>query len=273
MSNELSVITELNKQLPTLTKLMSLNGKEGVEERALQEISNFEEHMMYNPALAECTPVSACIAIKAAIRENLSLSRRDGLVYLYPESIKFGDKWIKYVKYDRTANGELSVAYQTGTIIDHKRPTVNYNDNGQVISVVVEIMRPTPDGAGRWESIEYNTVHMRRAAIAAHRKYARNKQDADEKTLNYAPAMYKSWNGSMDPEFATAKAIKFALKKLGTNIGAKHNSFITLSPEKLVRTDAVYAEAEDATYDVVATAEHDEQANATIITPTNIPSI
>lgn len=235
MSNTALQILKENE--PTLMALMALNATPGVDVKAMvmQEISYFEEHAMMKPGLLECTPDSVLLCVRRALKNNLTLDPDAGLVYLIPSSVKNAQgQWDKILTSPRTVNGELSVAYQTGTLVDHERPTVEYDEAGRVTRVVVILGRPAVGGGVRWETVFYDKNYFKKWMEASHKKNARGKQDADAATLNYANPLYRSHNGSIDPEFAIAKALKHSIGKLGTNPNAKFSGKITLSKEKMV---------------------------------------
>jgi len=62
---------------------------------------------------------------------------------------------------------------------------------------------------------------------------SRNKQDANNEKLNYANDNYTNWKGGIDPEFARAKAIRHALKKLGTNANEYKAIKIAQAPKEM----------------------------------------
>lgn len=238
MSTELTKIEVIKQQLPIFEKLMGLNARQGtdIQTMALQEIQYVEEHIMNKPEISDCTPDSIILCIKKAIKNNLTLDPDARLMYLIPASVKSTNgQYVKVLTSPRTVNGELSVAYQCGTILDHERPTVAYNEKNQCVSVTVKLLRPSFNTA-RWETITYDAVYFRKWATASHKKNGRGKQDADLNTLNYMNALYTSHNGGIDPEFAIAKALRHSLEKLGTNPNAKVMDKVSVDPAKFVST-------------------------------------
>lgn len=246
MSTQLTVIQHLEQKLPDLMAVMGLNASPGTDLRTLvlQEIQYVAERCVNNPAIAECSIDSVVQCVRKAIKNNLTLDPAAGLMYMIPGSVKNASGgYSKVLESPLTVNGSLSVAYQCGTILDHERPVVEYNDKGQVIAVSVKILRPSFP-APRWEPIQYDNVYFKRWMAASHKKNARGKQDADATKLNYANALYRSHNGWIDPEFAIAKSLRHAIEKLGTNQNSKHMNTITLAPEKkvVVEPETEYAE-------------------------------
>lgn len=238
----MTALQKIESALPELQKLAAVSltmPPEHLQALVIQEIEFVKERMALAPAIAECTPESILIGVRKAIKNGLTLDPSAGLMYMIPGSVRnAAGGYTKVLDCPLTANGELSIAYQTGAIIDHKRPSVEYNEKGQVISVTVEYQR----GTGRWETVKYDLVYFKKWMAASHKKNARGKQDADEKAMNYANALYKSHNGWIDPEFAIAKSLRHSLSKLGKNMNAK---FINKDAVKVPELDlAVEPESE-----------------------------
>lgn len=228
MSNGLQLL-EQNK--PTLTQLVLVNMPTGtsVEEAqrvALKEISNFEMRLQTNPDLGGCTPLSILLLVKQTIADNLTLSPSAGLVYPIPS--KVGNDWV--ATYNPTANGLLSIAYETGSILDNKRPVATFDENGQTDTVTVEFLVPSGNST-RWEVITFNKMHFKKWMDAAIKK-----------NLGKCPANYTSWNGGIDFEFAGTKAIKHGLNKRGTNSNSSRKSPEN-SPIKYEPIESVMKEA------------------------------
>jgi len=247
----------LTNNLPTLKALMGLNARPGtdIETMVLQEIQYVEEHGFKTPAILQCAPQSILIAVRRAIKLNLTLDPDAKLMYLIPGSVKQGNSYVKVLEAPLTANGALSVAYQCGTILDHERPSVSYNEKGQCIKVTVKLLRPSVPSP-RWETIEYDTVYFKKWMTASHKKNARTwnaqhstKPQPDANTLNHANELYRSHNGSIDPEFAIAKALRHSLEKLGTNPNAKVMLNVSIPTEKRVTNEPEeeFTEAEEMT--------------------------
>jgi hypothetical protein len=102
--------------------------------------------------------------------------------------------------------------YNANVIIDHKSPQPKYDEaqGGKVVSITWEYQLANK----RWESVTFNEAHFNKWRKASHVKNGRNKNDADLNKLNYANPNYTSFAGGIDPEFASAKCIKHALKKM-----------------------------------------------------------
>lgn len=202
----MSNITILHENKPTLAQLAMVNLPSGTTEEeaqrvALKEISNFDMILQTKPDLAGCTQLSILLAVKQTICDNLTLAPSAGLVYLIPS--KVNNDWV--ATYMPTANGLLSMAYQSGAILDNKRPVVTFNSEGKVDSVTVEFLVPSYPQP-RWEVIVFTEVHFKKW------------RDASTKKNNgKTNANYTSWNGGIDPEFAGTKAIKHGLNKRGSN--------------------------------------------------------
>jgi len=211
----MSNITILHENKPTLTQLVMVNMPQGTTEEeaqrvAVKEISNFEMILQTKPDLAGCTPMSILLAVKQTICDNLTLAPSSGLVYIIPS--KVGNDWV--ATYLPTANGLLSMAYQSGAILDNKRPVITFDSEGKVDTVTVEFLVPSHPEP-RWEVITFNKVHFKKWMDASIKK---NRGSAN--------ANYTSWNGGIDPEFAGTKAIRHGLNKRGSNMNAPRNSTI-----------------------------------------------
>jgi hypothetical protein len=89
----------------------------------------------------------------------------------------------------------------------------------------------------RWEKRKFDESDFLRWKTKSHQENARNKQDANFSTLNYANPNYTNWCGGIDPEFARAKAIRHSLKKLGTNPNEKKTINIVVPAEKKIIID------------------------------------
>lgn len=245
MSTQQTAIELLKNNEPTLEALLRICNPETTDLKALamQEVSYFEELAMMNPRLLECDPTSVLMCVRAALKVNLTLDPSANLVYLIPSSVKNqAGQYVKVLTLKRTVNGELSVAYQAGTLVDHERPTVEYDtETKRVKSVTVKLGRPSMGGV-RWETIVYDANYFKKWMEASHKKNAGfNKNNANNETLSEANALYRSFNGGIDPEFAIAKALRHSVSKLGTNFNAKRTGRITLTPEQMV-ADADQAE-------------------------------
>ena len=225
-NNTLAVIENLNENIETFAKVALINLPDGTSiEKAkrvvLKEFINFEMACTMKPELANpnIDRASIYISVKQAISDNLTLSPHAGLVYLMPGKVCIGmngsTKIYKDVlTYSPTAEGEISMARQSGTILDHKRPTVKFDGTGDVDTVTFEFMVPAHPEP-RWESVTFDKTF-----------FAKLKQKSAAKFGNANPN-YTSWNqkdngsgvfvGTIDPEFAASKAIKHGLKKRGRN--------------------------------------------------------
>lgn len=210
----------LKSAAPELEALMSLNAKPGIDVKTLvlQELEYLRMHAITKPEIMECMPQTVLMAIKSVIKKNLTLDQSAGLVYVKTRNVKTknaqgGDVWLKALEIIDSCNGILSINYQCGKIIDHKIPTIKKDDTGKVLTVQFEYQV----ASGRWETREFDDSDFYRWRRASHKENGRNKQDANLESLNYANENYTNWKGGIDPEFARAKAIRHALKKLGTN--------------------------------------------------------
>lgn len=213
-NNELIQVLEDNK--PTLTQLILVNMPKGSDELdaqrlVMREIANFEMILALRPELQACDKTSVLLAVKQCISDNLTLAPSAGLVYLYNGKVRVGTDganqaiYKEVLVYDPTSEGEISIARQAGSLLDHKRPVCSYNSEGQVQSVSFEFLVPSYGGP-RWEKVTFDTSN-----------FEKWKQKSGAKFGGRPNANYTSWKGGIDPEFAGSKAIKHALKKRGTN--------------------------------------------------------
>lgn len=219
----------LKENMPTIEALIRMNSPTGISEntikaKALEELSHFQMLSLQKPEILDCEPLSILLAVKQVIKKNLSLDPSQGLVYTMVGSVKTKTgAYVKVLETPETANGKLSVARQCGRVLDIKRPKISYDDKGKCQKVVVEFLVPSVP-APRWEIIEFDNNNFKKWERASHIKNSRGYRQESGKpapsldTLNYSNALYKAWNGGIDPEFAATKAIRHALNKLGTNI-------------------------------------------------------
>lgn len=208
----------LVSEQPNIAQLCLVNMPHGstIEEAqrvALREISNYELILSMRPELQACDPKSVVMAVKACIADNLTLAPNAGLVYLFPGKVlvkvEGSNKIYKDVlQYDPSPEGRLSIAYQAGTILDHKRPEYTWNEAGQVESVSCEFLVPSHPEP-RWDRVTYGREFFAKLQAKSAAKYG-----------GKANVSYTSHNGGIDPEFAFAKLIRHGLKKRGTNMNA-----------------------------------------------------
>ena len=239
MQTEQTGLALLNEQKPTLAQLILVNMPKGstIDEAtnvAIKEISNYEMLLSMRPELKTCNPRSVVHAVKQCINDGLTLSQSAGLVYLLPTQVKVGQNGNQDIKewalsYDPTANGRLSIAYQSGSILDHKLPTHTFDADGKLDTVTFEYLVPS-FGQPRWESIVFTKRHFEKWMNAS---AAKNKGTANRN--------YTSYKGGIDPEFASTKAIRHGLGKRGTNLNGKRYQMpinAPLMPIKVVENEA-----------------------------------
>ncbi len=213
----------VKEELPTIEKILALSARPGTDLStvAQNELMYLEAITQSKPEILKCTPLSLLLAVKGVMQKNLSLDPEAGLVYVMTRSVNTAPKgqpanWVSVVEMKATANGLISTHRQNGRILDLTNPSVKKNDQGRVIGVSVSILKPsfpTP----RWELYEFDESDFLRWRRASHNERSRGKADANAKTLNYANPNYTNFYDGIDPEFARAKCIKHALKKLGNN--------------------------------------------------------
>lgn len=212
----------IKPEMPSLQALLSLNaGKDAdVATLALQEMAYLEQTALTKPEILECEPSSIVLAVKNVLRKNLTMDPLAGLVYIKFRSVNVGTEekkvWKKVLEIQETVNGILSYTRQRGLILDFTNPEVEKNQNGMVIGVSMQILKPSYPKP-RWETFKYDESDFMRWKRASHKERSRNKKDADYNALNYANILYSSWQKGIDPEFARAKCLRHSLKKLGAN--------------------------------------------------------
>lgn len=264
-TEETKPMVALTNALPEIKALIGLNASAGVnvETLAMQEIDNLKMMAVTKPDILECLPSTVVLAVKNVLKQNLSLDPYAGLVYVKTRSVKIKnaegqDVWKKALEIQPSCNGLLSIARQCGRILDMKRPEVTKDPHsGKVLSVKVEFLLPSTPSP-RWETFNFDSDDFYRWQRASHKENGRNKNDANLDQLNYANDNYTNWKGGIDPEFARAKAIRHALKKLGTNQNEMRMQKIVFTPFKEVVVDAAKDEA----------AVNDEAGNTTVDNPT-----
>lgn len=256
MENEAQAVSLFKKEMQTIKGIIGIHVLPGldVDAIALQELDFLQMHMVVKPFISECIPETVLQAVKYSLKNNLSLDPNAGLVYLMPASVKINNAWKTVLEIKPTADGKLSIAYQSGTILDHERPSVKKNAAGKVTEASVRILLPSPAGP-RWERVEIDESDFERMRKYSHIKNCRGKNDANHETLNYANKLYTNFYGGIDPEFARSKVVSVALKKRGTNLSARltqrRESAITPAQNFLSKHETI--ETPFSTYEEVKT--------------------
>lgn len=274
-----NTITDIIKpELPTIEALLLLNNNEqaSIHTMAMQELNYLEQHATRLPAILQCVPASIILAVKNVLRKNLSLDPNAGLVYIKTRNQNIApygkpDKWVKVLEIQETANGKVSYNRQIGRLLDYTNPKVAKNAEGKVIGVSMRILLPSyPEP--RWEDREYDESDFRRWQTYSHKENAkgydpqqpRGKPMPDAEKLNYANALYTSWHGGLDPEFARAKCINHSLKKLGSNPNEIPGRVVHVQRQAPIIDPeiAVTEAAEDTIYDYTPHEEINTTINA-----------
>lgn len=232
-----TALTLVQESTNELTQLAMLNydNQSEAQQVVLQELEYLREHAMNTPAIMECVPASIAFAVRRAIKNNQTLDPQAGLMYVKTRNVNVGTKdapkWVKVMETQETANGKISRLRQLGRILDIKRPMIEHDANGKVISVTCEYQLST----GRWESATFTAY-----------EFERWEQASAKQNNGKANAMYTSWKGGIDPEFARAKSIQHSLKKLGANPNEKLAKAIQkMEPIQIIEQSANLAEADD----------------------------
>lgn len=271
MSEENKTMVLLKQELPQLKAVLALNALPGtdVETLALEELEHLRSAALSKPEIYQCEPITVALAVRACLKQNLSLDPYQGLVYIKTRNVNTGTKdspkWKKALEIMPSANGLISIARQCGRILDVDRPEVEYNSDGKVINVTARFMVPSYDSkmqpSARWVEHVFAESDFKRWQLASHKENGRGKSDMDNVKMNYANPNYRIHNGGIDPEFARAKAIRHGLKKLGTNMNEKRAVAIQSTPQK-VMIDPVIAQEETASE--ITYTEHEEIPQAEV---------
>lgn len=217
----------LKDEMPQFAALIRLNGAgDSAEVLARQELAYLEEVGMTNPKIFQCEKLSIVLGVKWALKNNLTLDRNAGLVYIQTRNVKVGSAWKQVLEVKPSPEGLISIARQYGRILDIKNPKVTKDAHGKVIEVTLSILIPAYPKP-RWEDRVFDESNFERWRKASHKnnskswdpqaQYPNKKGPPNDETLNYANELFTSWKGGMDPEFAKAKAVRHGLKKLGIN--------------------------------------------------------
>lgn len=237
MENKQNAVLALKAEIPQLRAILALNARPGQDlaTMAEAEIGYLEAAAITKPIIYECEPITVLLAVKTVLKQNLTLDPYAGLVYIKTRSINVGTRATPVYKtaleIQPSCNGLISIARQCGRILDIKRPEVTKDATGKVNAVQVDLLLPSIP-APRWETFKFDEDDIYRWQRASHNENGRNKQDANANTFNYANPNYTNFKGGIDPEFARAKAIRHALKKLGTNQSEQRANKIVIDPGK-----------------------------------------
>lgn len=246
---QLQPLALVKQELPTIEKILALNAPAGIDLStvAAQELMHLEAIAQSKPDLLNCTPMSVLLAVKAVMQKNLTLDPYAGLVYVKTRNVNVApygqpEKWVKVAEMMPTVNGLLSVNRQLGRVLDYTNPKVIKDATGKVISVSMQLLKPS-HGNPRWELYEFDESDFMRWRIASHKENSRgykqnsNKEQPNTATLNYANPNYTSHKDGIDPEFARAKCIRHSLKKLGTNPQEKAAKLLPIKQEMVVNPE------------------------------------
>lgn len=222
---------------PALLKIASyVLGKpiaeiEGVVE---SEMLYLTQRISLSGPLQECTQESLLMCIRHAIRDNVSLDASAGLVYVYPQGVKAPNgQYVKVAKYELSPNGSLSLARQTGSILDNTQVKLVKDENRKIIGGSIEILKPSVPSP-RWETFDFDIDDIERWA-----------KFSAKKNRGTANALYSSGKGGgIDAGFMKAKVLKHSLKNMGTNVSETRGEVLKPLPESFV---APLTEKENAT--------------------------
>jgi hypothetical protein len=271
----------VKQELPAIQAIIALNARPGTDVAtiALQELQFLEQIAMTLPAVHECEPLSVVMAVKSAMKWNLTLDPQAGLIYVKTRSVKINNQWRKVLDISRSANGLISFNRQIGRILDYTNPAVVKSAQGKVIGGSMEILKPSYPQP-RWEKYEYDESDIRRWMAYSHKENARNwkpesgKPEPNATTLNHANALYTSFNGGIDPEFMRAKICRRSMGRLGGNQNeAGAIKVYNVPHERLVDPGIDMLAAEDGEYTPVEEMPGDEAPPpAHVNPPSNIPN-
>jgi hypothetical protein len=260
----------INSAKPEFQALISINhptmSQEAIQGMILNEITHFANIVSVKPDLNKCTKESIVAAIKQAIRKNLTLDPTAGLMYLTPRSVNVGSGqnkvWVTVLEAKETVNGLISVALQSGAILDYSEPKIEYDGadvlKAKVVKVSMQIQKPS----GAWEVREFNEINFKKWMTASHRQGSRCKDDAS--TRNYANPLYFSQNGGIDQEFAKSKCIRHSLTRLGTNMNNITASRIVVDAKPIIQVEVANQEVVEHS-EVVETNDYNETAPPIVV--------
>lgn len=260
MGTQSMALQVLQQEKPTLEAIAIFNygPTQDVQSVIANEISFLEGMGLTKPDILNCEPISVLMCMKYVLKNNLTFDPNAGLVYTKSRNFKKSDgTWGKVLETTPSCEGLLSIAYQCGKIIDHERPIVKKNEAGKVIEVTFRYMRPSPTGP-RWVDISFDESDFRRWQTKSHQESSRGKEDAT--TKDYSNLNYRNFNGGIDPEFARAKSIRHALKKLGTN--ANERIMVHIKPS-ITNTISKEVDINTTAEDIPAEVYHDYTETAT----------
>lgn len=235
-------IEQYKPQLPTLGRIISLT-LPGVpidvcQDLAEAELMNYFEIAQLNPALQKCSKESVIAAIKSTLIKGLSLDPNLKLVYVNTRNVNVGTKekpnWIVRLEVTDSVNALLWMAQKQGKLISWSQPEVEYTNNK--VSRVSWFYR-TPQGE---ESNELTTVDFERLATYSARQNRGN-----------ANALYTSYNGGIDPGFASTKCIRHATVFKGLNpLSAIRRA---ASPSEYPQIEGAVEEVQNSNHDAFVT--------------------
>lgn len=222
--NAAAPLALVRQELPNLQAILALNARPGTDVATIaqQELLYLEQISLTTPAILECEPFSIVMAVKGIMKRNITIDPQAGLAYVKTRSVKINNQWKKVLDISPSANGLISINRQLGRILDYTNPAVIKNAEGRCIGGSMRILLPSYPQP-RWEEYEYDESDIKRWQRASHKENSRTwKSDSgkpapDDKTLNYANALYTSTNGGVDKEFLKSKIIRHSLGKKGTN--------------------------------------------------------
>tara|TARA_R110000796_G_scaffold60642_9_gene140310 strand:- start:3939 stop:4685 length:747 start_codon:yes stop_codon:yes gene_type:complete len=211
---------------PALLKIASyVLGKPSTEIEGVVESEMFylQQRVSLSGPLQECTQESLLMCIRHAIRDNMSLDESAGLVYIYPQGVKTkSGNWVKVAKYELSPNGLLSLARQTGSILDNTQVKL-VKDGKKVIGGNIELLLPSTPSP-RWETFEFDIDDIERW-----------KKFSAKKNKGTPNALYLSGpEGSIDSGFMKAKVLKHSLKNKGTNVSETRGQILKPLPEEFI---------------------------------------
>lgn len=202
-------IQNFQESVPALGRIIGLTlpgvPPEVCQDLATSELENFMSIAQVTPALQNCTKESVLAGIKSVLIKGLSMDPSLNLVYMQTRNHNIGSrdaaKWVTRLEVRETVNGALWMAKTQGALKGWEKPVVEYDKNGKV--ELVSWTYHTDSGS--------ETFEMDQAA------FARLAAFSAKQNKGTANALYTSYNGGIDPGFASAKVIRHGLKNLGLN--------------------------------------------------------
>lgn len=248
-------------ELPALGRIIGLTlpgiPLEVCRDLAEAELMNYFELAQLNPNLQKCTKESIVSAIKSTLIKGLSLDPNLKLVYVTHRNVNVGTKeqakWVTRLEVTDTVNALLWMAQKQGKLLGWSQPEVQYAGN-KVIHVSWRYQ--TPQGE---EMNEMTDQDFSRLATYSARQ-----------NRGTANALYTSYNGGIDPGFASTKCIRHATVMKGLNPLAAIRR--AADPSQYPQVEGAKAEVQEAVYHEEPASQEEQAAQTQTVKTTDFPT-